>query len=395
MSVSYWLDQNKGKKEIRTDIAIIGGGITGISLAYWLDKLGGAKVTLIERGRMASGATGRNAGFLISGMAENHFRMWNRHGPETAKLLHSLTAENHRLIEDELIKKKQIDCGFSRRGSVTSAITDEEFIELEKSYNLLLKDGFECKLLRTEINEKLKTEGLRGGILNPADGSLNPVRLVAGIADTLSDDIAIIDRCEVFDISNDSGDILIRSERMNVRCDMAVAAVNAYAPTIIPKLKGEVSPTRGQLLATAPIEEKLFDGHAVYCDFGYEYFRQLDDGTLLMGGFRQHYRADELGYSDETTDNIQKGLERFIAGHIPAASGKKITHRWSGVMGFTTDGLPIVGEIPSTPGLMFIGGYTGHGLAFAFILAKALAEQLINGKTQYPLDLFSIRRLLV
>jgi len=64
MSISYWLDKSSGKIPLKADIAIIGGGITGLCLAYWLDQIGGVSVALVERGRLGSGATGRNALFL-------------------------------------------------------------------------------------------------------------------------------------------------------------------------------------------------------------------------------------------------------------------------------------------------------------------------------------------
>ncbi|HEX9916264.1 MAG TPA: FAD-binding oxidoreductase, partial [candidate division Zixibacteria bacterium] len=158
--------------------------------------------------------------------------------------------------------------------------------------------------------------------------------------------------------------------------------------------KDLVIPTRGQILATEPVKEKLFDQKIVYADWGYEYFRQLLDGTILLGGFRQLYSDTEIGFSDETTSEIQEGLYKFLIEHFPQLNKIKITHRWAGVMGFSKDGLPLVGALPQAPFVISAVGFTGHGMGFAFGLAKGLAEYLTGGKTSYPLDIFSLKRVL-
>ncbi len=390
MSVSYWLDKRNVKVKIKTDIAIIGGGITGVLLAYWMDKLGDIKVALIEKGEIGSGATGRNAGFLLAGTSENYYRMQQQYGKRRSKDIYSLTIENHNIIK-EIINKNSISCDYTPCGSITAAVTAEELAELEKSADLLAKDGFESKLIGNDIPD---FENCFGGILKQSDGGLNPVRFVNGVVSSYSENIELFQHCEVYNYNTTKNGVKITADKLIVDCEMAILAVNGYAGAVSSFLKGKVVPTRGQVLAVAPIKRQLFDGNSIYCDFGFEYFRQLPNGAVLLGGFRQDYRTEELGYSDETTENIQKGLEIFIDKHLPLLKGREITHRWSGVMGFSPDGLPLIGELPSQPGVMFIGGYTGHGLGFSAVLSKGLVQQLLNGRTDIPLGIFSIRRLI-
>jgi len=319
--------------------------------------------------------------------------MRQQYGNERAKAIYSLTIDNHNLLYEQIIKPHSINCGYTRCGSITAAVTNEEYDELLNSHRLLCDDNFQCELIDETMNAKLEVRGFKGGLQQRIDGGINPVLFIEGIKSFLSDKVSIIEHCEVFDIRSESGELNIRAESAAIKCDLAILATNGYAPLLSSFLKGKVTPTRGQVLALSATDKKLFDGHTIYCDFGFEYFRQLSNGVVLLGGFRQNYRAEELGYSDETTESIQMGLEEFISGHIPTLVGQKITHRWSGIMGFSADGLPLVGEIPGHPGVMYIGGYTGHGLGFAVVLTKALAEQLLNGKTDYPLEIFSLRRL--
>ena len=85
-----------------------------------------------------------------------------------------------------------------------------------------------------------------------------------------------------------------------------------------------------------------------------------------------------LAYSDETSNVIQEALEKFLRDHVPAVRQAKITHRWSGIMGFSVDGQPMVGALPTDHQLYFVGGFTAHGIGLAFHSGKALAESLFE-----------------
>ena len=116
-----------------------------------------------------------------------------------------------------------------------------------------------------------------------------------------------------------------------------------------------------------------------YANFVLDYFRQLPTGELIIGGFRQLQKDVEVGYSDEVTDVIQAALEAFLNNHIPMAKGKIITHRWSGIMGFSSDGQQMIGALPNDQQTFFIGGFTAHGLGLAFHTAKCLVD-IIYGR---------------
>jgi gamma-glutamylputrescine oxidase len=116
-----------------------------------------------------------------------------------------------------------------------------------------------------------------------------------------------------------------------------------------------------------------------YANFYLDYFRQMPNGSLLIGGFRQIEKATEVGYSDHITEPIQNALHHFVQTHLPALKDKKVSHRWAGVMGFSKDGEPIVGSLPEDNQIFFCGGYTGHGIGLAFNTGKKLVD-LIFGR---------------
>jgi gamma-glutamylputrescine oxidase len=396
MTVPYWLDQSKQNPPIEADIVIIGGGIMGVSLLYWLSKHKDIKVVLLEKNRLASAASGRNAGFLIAGLAEHYNRAREHLGKTKAKQIWQLSLDNHQLLREEIIEKNKVECEYQKCGSYLLACSEVESKEIKETVELLNQDGFEVELINErKINQLLKSQRFHSACFSPKDGALNPVKLIKGIGDIIKSHDNIFEEHEVMDLemAKDSK-VKIRTNQRTFLSQMVVLATNAYSRSLFGVFKDLVIPTRGQILATEPVKEKLFDQKIVYADWGYEYFRQVLDGTILLGGFRQLYSDVEIGFSDETTSEIQEGLYKFLIEHFPQLDKIKITHRWAGVMGFSKDGLPLVGALPQAPFVICAVGFTGHGMGFAFGLARGLAEYLIQGKTSYPLDIFSLKRVL-
>jgi glycine/D-amino acid oxidase-like deaminating enzyme len=184
-----------------------------------------------------------------------------------------------------------------------------------------------------------------------------------------------------------SGNVTIKTDRGNFEAPIAVMATNGYSASLQKYFADKIYPTRGQIMVTEPVQ-KFMEGPC-YANFVLDYFRQLDDGRVIIGGFRQLEKATEVGYSDHTTDVIQNALYEFLQKHIPALQGKKITHRWAGIMGFSADGQPLVGSLPDQPQVYFVGGFTGHGLGLAFHSGKCLVD-LLYGR-QIP-DFISAKR---
>src|SRR5207244_3896777 len=130
---------------------------------------------------------------------------------------------------------------------------------------------------------------------------------------------------------------------------------NAYSPLLHPYFEGKVVPTRGQILCTEPLDT-IFLTQMCYADYGYEYFRQLPDGRLMLGGWRHHFREAEVGYEDRITSDVQNGLENFMAHYFPEARQARITHRWSGTKGFSAGGTPVLGSYGGLQGGCLVGG---------------------------------------
>ena len=130
----------------------------------------------------------------------------------------------------------------------------------------------------------------------------------------------------------------------------------------------------------------------IYADHGYDYWRQDENGCIVLGGWRNLDPDAEVGFDERLNPDIQSAMTRFIQ-QFPQLKDTPISHRWSGIMGFSVDGLPILGAPPGMNSVLVAAGFTGHGFGFAQLAGEAIAEVAIEG--QHPfVDALSARRFL-
>jgi glycine/D-amino acid oxidase-like deaminating enzyme len=144
------------------------------------------------------------------------------------------------------------------------------------------------------------------------------------------------------------------------------------------------------VIVSEPIEELLYD-RPHYARQGFDYWQQLPDRRVLLGGFRDVSIMDELTDDEVTTPVIQESLERFMGELIGATP--TITHRWAGIFGLTQDMLPLVGRVPGRDRVWVAGGYSGHGNVLGFACAELVAGA-IRGEQSVQLELFDPARLV-
>ena len=346
----------------RADVCIVGGGISGVAALHWC-RTRDLDAILLERGHLAAGASGRNAGFLLAGVAENYARAVVAHGRELATAVWHFTRENHRLIRALVATA---DVGYARRGSWTLAASAEEAESLEEAATLLAEDGLPGRWAR-DPPEQLAH--LRGGLFTPDDGEVDPVRLVAAIAAPHRS--RIFEEVEVTGLIPGGGGVAVRHSQGELRASRVIIATNAHASELMPAIP--IAPVRAQMLATAAGRGTRL-GPPAYAEWGYRYWRELDDGRVLVGGMRHRARAAEVGTVCGPTATLQTLLDGEL-GNLGVSA--PVRHRWAGIMGFSPDGLPLAGPLPSSPGVLLLGGYTGHGMGFAVHAARGLVDHLV------------------
>ena len=358
---SIWLDEVAPEihppldEDTTADVAIVGAGIAGVATAYHVSR-SGAKVVVVEARTVAEAASGRNAGFLLAGVAENFVAAARRYGEDRALRIWRFTRHNQELVR-AIVERERIACDLAWNGSAQIAGEDEEWAEARESAERLKKEGVRVRLTPAEQTA-----------IYEEDGELHPVRYVRALAGAaVAGGARIHDGTRATAVTKSE----VRTDRARVQAGAVVVCVNAYSQHLVPL---RVRPVRGQMLATAPVARRVFERPA-YANRGYRYWRQRPDGQLLVGGWRDTAVDEEVGEDERTTSRIQKQLEGFLRERCAEA---EITHRWAGTMGFSHDALPYVGHLAS--GVFVNAGFTGHGMAFATATGELIADVLRGAK---------------
>jgi len=373
-TTSYWLEEPAvsrptARVEGAADVAVVGGGITGCSCALALAEAG-LRVRLFEAREIAGGASGRNGGFALRGGAAPYPVLAESIGQDASRDL-------WRWTEQELTRLA-VAAGdaFRATGSLRLAVDDEERDELREEYEGLRDAGFAAEW-REDLAAPI--ERYPAALFHPPDGVLQPARLVRRIAErAAAAGVEIHENARVS--SPDEAD-----------AGTVVVATDGYPSGLLGDLEGLIVPTRGQVIATEPIEDMLFEiPH--YGRHGFDYWHQRLDGRIVAGGFRDVSLDTEFTADEVTTSVVQGALERFVEEHV--GRPLRIDYRWAGIFGMVFDFLPVVGRVPGSDGLWIAGGYSGHGNVLGFACGRLVARAIL-GESDPKLELFDPSRLLV
>lgn len=381
----------------RAEIVVIGGGYVGSSVAYWLAKRGIAALVLERRG-VATGATGRNAGFIAPGLGMAFAEALQRYGREAAIERLEFTRRG-RALALELIDELNIDCDLELQGGLTIASSPEEWASIRASGEALQREGFPMRLLsRDELREHVAAElpdRFLGGLYNPETALVNPAKLSSGVARAAQRlGARIFTGAEVFALTDlADGRIAVETSSGEVVADRVVLATNAWTPLLSGLLKGRIAPVRGQIFATEPAPRLFLCGMST--NWGYEYWSQRQDGAIVLGGARWAVPdRDEGYYAEELRPEIQDALYGFLTGCFPALAGVRVARRWSGIMGFSLDSYPCIGPLPGRERLLVAAGFTGHGGPYWAVAGRCLAELIATGAADPALRHYALDREL-
>ena len=388
MSVSFWQKDQQGAT-VTCDIAIVGGGIVGVSAAYWLKRKNpGCSAVLLEAERLGYGASGRNAGFILQGASSDYASDCNRLGPARAAWLWNFTLENRNLLESELDPGR---FGFSPSGSLLLAGSPEEQRRLQESEALLRAEGQSATYLTaSNIEDRIRAKGFYGGLFIPTGATVHSTKLVTHVAGHSG--AQVLEHHRVERIESHPDHVWLHTPVRTVKAKKVLLALNAYLPRLIPDLSAIVAPMRAQMLATHPLDAHVLD-EPVYSHDGFYYMRQTEGGNILIGGARHLYEQEETGFQDITTPHLQQALLQYLKNHFPWTNGATVARQWSGVMGFAPDHLPLVGTLPEEDRVLWAAGFTGHGMGYGFRFGSMLAQWLINGPEIDEKAFFGVDRL--
>jgi glycine/D-amino acid oxidase-like deaminating enzyme len=336
------------------DVCVVGLGGSGLAAIHELQRHG-ARVVGLDARQVAGGAAGRNGGFLLAGPADFHHDAIRIAGHARAVALYRRTLDEIDRMMGETPE------AIRRTGSLRIAESAEELDDCRAQLAAMTADGLAAEWYAGPEGE---------GLLIPTDAVFHPVarcRTMAGRAAMAG--AALYEATAADTIA---GDAVATAEGM-VRCGAVIVAVDGRLERTLPELVGRVRTARLQMLATAPTAEVRFP-RAVYSRYGYEYWQQLPDGSVVLGGFRDRGGEGEWTDRAEPAEPVQGMLEAHLRTRLGVTAA--ITHRWAGVVGYTPTGLPISEEV--RPGVWAVGAYSGTGNVVGAICGRGAARAVLG-----------------
>ncbi|MBC8089603.1 MAG: FAD-binding oxidoreductase [Phycisphaerae bacterium] len=330
-------------------------GLGGSGLTAIQELIGrGADVIGIDAHDVGAGAAGRNGGFLLAGAYDFYHDAVRLHGASQARAIYDATLE-------EIGRIAETTHGVSFVGSRRLAASAAEIADCEEQMRVMRADGL-------AVDWYDGPDGI--GLHLPSDAACNPlVRCRTLATQAASRGARLFARSAVTAF----GAGIVRTAGGSIRCERIIVAVDGKLEVLLPELTGRVRTARLQMLATEPTTERIVPCPMYYRE-GYEYWQQLPDGSIAIGGFRD--RAGEGEWTTDTTpaNPVQSMLEAFLREtlHVHAP----VSHRWAASAGYSNTGLPVLGEI--RPGLWALGGYSGTGNVIGALSGRAAVAMALD-----------------
>jgi gamma-glutamylputrescine oxidase len=354
---------------LEADLVVVGLGGSGLTALLHAAQRG-LNVIGIDADRIAAGAAGRNGGLLLAGIADFHHNVRKELGVDRAKALYQ-----HTLDEMDLIAATTPDAvsriGALRIGELSHGDDPQELSDTYAHRDALIADGF-------PVEDYDGDQGV--GILIPTDGTFHPAKravLLAKLANAAGAQIFTHSPA----VKIESG--VVTTDQGSIKAKHVIVAIDGNLGKALPELANVVAPTRLQMISTAP-ETKLNLKYAVYIRQGWDYWQQLPDGRIAIGGGRDLALEQEATDVVEPTQIMRDYQERLLKSIGVTAP---VEHHWAAIVSYTDSGLPIVKEVK--PGVWAVGAYSGTGNVVGALLSRAVVDHCIAGQSQIVSDFTS------
>jgi gamma-glutamylputrescine oxidase len=355
------------------DIAVVGGGLAGLSAALEL-ALRGYQVRLIEADRLGSGASGRNGGQVIAGIAAPQEKLERLLGEADARAVWDISLAGLALLQQR-ISEYAIDCDWvsghmhvaDKPRQVTELAAWQD--ELRQRYHYV-----DTQLLeREELAGQLDSTRYRAALLDRRGGHLQPLRYTLGLARAAQQaGVVIHEQTPLLDYTRTGSGVHLRTAQGELRCRQLVLAGNAGLGATVPELARRILPIGTYMIATEPLGEdrasQLIANNAAVSDMNWilDYFRRSADHRLLFGGRVSYAGLDPAASAPATR---QRMLRVY-----PQLRDVRIDFSWGGWLDITLNRAPHFGRL--APDVWFLQGFSGHGLALTGIAGALVAEAI-------------------
>ncbi len=392
-SRSFWLEADPYTPgpalagDVSVDIAIIGGGFTGLWTAHFLLRADPSlKVAVIESDVVGYGASGRNGGFAMTLLSRSLHDLVQAFGAGPARAAHEAVARSIDAI-GQFSAEHNVACDYQKNGFIGVATDDSqvERIEADRRAAEALAIADIRYLPGDELRREVQSPLYRCGLEEKTCALLNPARLVRGIARVVRQQSGIIyENTTVDRIEPEAGKVKVRTPQGTVHADKVVLATNAYS-VHFPEFRRLVVPFYSYIVLTEPLSEGQWASIGWHGRQGLEdkrtyihYFRPTADGRILMGGEdAPYYYGSSIGPQHDRNPGVFTRLQQDLQTIYPQLSGVRFTHQWGGPVAVTARFVPTFGTLEG--GQVLYGfGYSGHGVAPTHLGGQILRDLVLD-----------------
>ena len=367
---------------IRCDVAIVGAGLAGLSAALELRERG-LDVVVLEAREIGWGASGRNGGQAIHGLACGQDVIEGQLGLADARRVWDMTIEALDLLR-ERIARYDIACDWrdgylgvatsARKGAELTAWADE--LEAKYAYPL-------TRIAPSELPRWIASGRYHSAVHDPRSGHLHPLKYVLGLARAAAAaGVRIFEHTEVTALAQ-GAEARLATAAGEVRATQVLLAGNVYLQDVAPALESRIMPVGTYIVCSEALDPALADSliptRSAVCDtdFVLDYYRTTDDHRMLFGG--------RVSYSTKTPANLQASMRQRMVDTFPQLAAAKIEFAWGGFVDITMNRAPDFGRI--APNVYYLQGFSGHGLALTGLAGRIVAEAMTTDASRF--DLFA------
>lgn len=375
-------------EDIAVDVAIAGGGFSGLWTAYYLKTLAPElDICVLEAERCGFGASGRNGGWMMAAL-EGETRLLaaleGERREQVAALIHGILPE-----VEGVLARHDIDCDYHRGGGIFAAARYPEQAQIQRrTLEQYRRAGFSEADYRwldaDELSARLRIAGALGGIYTPHIARIQPARLVLGLARTVRElGVRIYEQSPVTGLEAGA----MRTATGKVSARHRLLALEGYS-TGLPEVHRRVLAIQSRIIATEPLDETTWAElglaeREVFCDGSplTTYGQRSADNRLIFGA-RGSYRFGGRARSEFGADDPGfVAVQRLLRACFPQLEAATISHRWGGTLGVSRSGFAHAVYDPAT-GIGTAGGYLGEGVGASNLMARTLADLVLGRDTE-------------
>ncbi len=371
--------------DVRTDVAIVGGGFSGLSTALALEK-SGVSTVIIEREFCGYGASGRNAGHLTPTICKDLPTAVMLFGKKKAAELVRF-ADHCVETTESMISELEIDCDYKQSGNIMAVVHPKQEARLRKAASTAESLGAKIRYIEgSEMRERGIPRAFLSGAMELMGGTLHPGDYVGGLRQAaINAGIPVYEQTAVTGISRDTCPKVLTDKGV-ISADKVVMASNAYT-TDIGKPGHRICPLHVTLFETHPLSDEQI--HAIGGWSGsegiytahesLESYRLTAQGTIIGGskGVKYFY-GGKVGARGGVKDASPKAVIAAFRDRFPQLRALPIAHNWAGWIGMTMNFLPLVGQLPGQTSIYHSVGYNGHGIAQASAMGAIVADMILE-----------------